>query len=224
MNNQTLISVIEDSHETRIALASIVKSENREVASYNSAEEALEHFDPARPGCLIVDYQLDGMSGIDLLQVVNGKGHGQPVILVSAFADVPTTVEAMRAGAMTVLEKPCDAELLNAAVDQALKLDVQRRSAYEKYQETLEKYRTLTTRELPVLEKLLAGAPNKRIASDLDIGLRTVELRRATIMKKMGASSLAELVRVVLTVWTTVDPEDPPDQAALANRPVAQTV
>jgi len=224
MTIKPLISIVEDTPEMRLTLTSIVESENREVVSYANAEEALGKLDPSRPGCWIVDNQLPGMQGIDFLQQVTSRSHGQPAILVSGHADVSMTVEAMQAGALTVLEKPCDPAKLNAVIDQAIELEQQRVASYLKLHDTTVKFQTLTSRELSVLKRLLDGSPNKRIASDLDIGLRTVELRRATIMKKMGVTSLAELVRVVLTVWPDSDPDSPPDDASSAIRQFAQSV
>ncbi len=224
MTDQPIIHVVEDSQVMRVALTSLLQAAGRLVIGYGSAEEAWEQFDASKPGCWVIDNRLPGMQGVDLLLRIRQEAHSQPVILVSGFADVPMTVEAMQAGAVTVLEKPCDPDQLNEAVENALRLDADRRTAHAAREKTLEKFHTLTKREISVLELLLQGSPNKRIASDLDIGLRTVELRRATIMKKMGVSSLAELVREVLTVWPGPGPEEPPGESSDANHSIAQHV
>jgi two-component system response regulator FixJ len=140
------------------------------------------------------------MSGLQLLQQLQAKKSTLPAIVITGYADVPMAVKAMQSGAMTFLEKPCQEQELWQAIQQALDRE-QALLALRRQQGEIEgRLATLTEDEVAVLHKLLEGLPNKRIAVDLDIGLRTVELRRSNIMKKMSANSLPELVRMAILV------------------------
>ena len=156
---------------------------------------------PSQRGCLVVDVRMTGMTGLELQQELTARGYRIPVIVITGFADVPTAVRAMRAGAVTFLEKPCSDKELWASIETALgNGKAAHRQQRAQRGEIAARRATLTPAEVQVLERLLAGKANKTIAVELDLGLRTVELRRATIMKKMEANSLAELVRLILSI------------------------
>jgi FixJ family two-component response regulator len=141
-----------------------------------------------------------GMSGLQLLQQLQARQSTLPAIVITGYADVPMAVKAMQTGALTFLEKPCQDQELWQAIQQGLDKEKSLQSLRRQKGEIEARLATLTEDEVAVLRKLLEGLPNKRIAVDLDIGLRTVELRRSNIMKKMSAASLPELVRMAILI------------------------
>lgn len=200
MADNSTIHIIDDDSAVRESLLALVQMRGLTAKGYSSAEAFLTALKPADTGCVVCDVRMPGMSGLQLLERLADAKSTLPVIIITAYADVPTAVRAMQAGAVTFLEKPCNEADLIEAVQQALNLE-QAQAALRKQKADVEnKLTTLTADEIAVMRKMLEGLPNKRIASDLDIGLRTVELRRSNIMKKMGAGSLAELVRLALLV------------------------
>jgi len=191
------IYVIDDDEAARASVAALVKSRNLKVIGYASAEEFLAAYDPAQRGCAVVDIRLPGMSGLELQRRLTSMRSPLQVIIITGHGDVPTAVQAMQAGAVHFLEKPCFNEGLWTHIERALDAE-----ALSQEQETLQaelqrRFNSLNAAERRVLDSILAGKGNKAIAMELDIGLRTVELRRSNIMKKMQAESLAELVRFV---------------------------
>ena len=140
------------------------------------------------------------MGGLDLQEELRRRLIMVPVIIITGYADVPMAVRALQGGAVSFLTKPCKPENLWDTIQQALEQDRAERRKSDQQRAIERKLATLTPDERQVLEKVLDGVPNKRIARDLDIGLRTVELRRSNLMKKMEAESLAELIQMVLQV------------------------
>ncbi len=201
MQAESTVFIVDDDPAARDSVAALVRSKGVPVDAYASAEEFLAAFDPQRPGCLVCDVRMTGMTGLDLQELLRQRGSRLPIVIITGFGDVPTAVRAMRAGAFTFLEKPCrDQELWNCiqkALDAAGRMQIEdtRKAEVET------RLGLLTSDELRVMREMVAGKPNKVIASELDIGLRTVELRRANVLKKMQADSLAELVRLALLVW-----------------------
>jgi two-component system, LuxR family, response regulator FixJ len=200
MQNEPVIFIVDDDPAARNSLAALVKSRGLTVELYGSAEEFLAGYDSAKRGCLIADVRMTGMSGLDLLEQMAAKGVNLPVIVITGFADVPMAVRAMRAGAVTFLEKPCGEQEIWDAIETALDAEAKANELRLKRGEIEERYARLKPIEHDVLNKLLDGLTSKTIAYELELGLRTVELRRANIMEKMGANSLPELVRRVLLI------------------------
>lgn len=201
MDANPVVFVIDDDQAARESVVALVGLKGIAAQAFASAEEFLEQVDTTEAvGCLVVDVRMAGMSGIELLQHLQARRSTLPVIVITGYADVPMAVRAMQAGALTFLEKPCQEQELWQAIQQALDRE-QALAAQRKQRSEIEtRLATLTEDEVAVFRKLLEGLPNKRIAVDLDIGLRTVELRRSNIMKKMEASSLPELVRMAILV------------------------
>ena len=193
------VFVVDDDPAARDSVAALVTSKGLAVESFESAEEFLASYDRSQGGCLIADLRMDGMDGLQLQQRLIEKRIRLPVILISAYANVPTAVTAMNRGAVTFLEKPCGDHELWTNIRKAIRQDAQQRSAQAVHSEVARRLATLTDGEREVLECLRRGCMNKVIASELDIGLRTVELRRANIMKKMEADSLAQLLKTVMS-------------------------
>jgi FixJ family two-component response regulator len=170
------------------------------ATTFASAEEFLSNYDGSHCSCLIVDLRMHGMSGLELLEAVSRRPSRPPAVLVSAFADVPTAVKAMSLGAVTVLQKPYRSEELWDSISVALAISHNRRQSEAQLRERQQRMASLTPDEIQVLDRILEGRPNKGIARELGVGLRTVEGRRHSIMAKLGARSLAELVH---TAWET---------------------
>ena len=170
-----------------------VESMGAQALAYSSAEEFLAAYDGSQSGCLVADMRLRGMSGIELLEALSRRPFRPPTLMVTAFADVPTAVRAMSLGAMTVLQKPYRDQELWDALGNALALSSHRRRDEAHVRERQARMAQLTSGETQVLDLIMAGRPNKGIARELGVGLRTVEGRRHSVMAKLGARSLAEL-------------------------------
>jgi two-component system response regulator FixJ len=200
MADNSTVHIIDDDSAVRESLLALVQMKGLNAKGYASAESFLANLQPSDTGCVVCDVRMPGLTGLQLLEKMTERKSTLPVIIITAYADVPTAVRAMQAGAVTFLEKPASETDLIAAIQQALNLEQAQQALRKQKSDVENKLTTLTPDEIAVMRKMLEGLPNKRIASDLDIGLRTVELRRSNIMKKMGAGSLAELVRLALLV------------------------
>lgn len=193
------VHVIDDDAAVRDALRMLLATEGLDVVTHDSALGFLASVDAEGTGCIVTDVRMPEMTGMELLLKVKGMGLSLPVIVISAHADVPLAVQAMKEGALDLLEKPFDDEALLTAVRQALAFDSGKRAQTSQEQEIARRLTTLTSRENEVLAGLLKGQPNKIIAHELGISVRTVEVHRANVMAKMQAGSLPELVRMSLT-------------------------
>src|SRR5262245_37245106 len=200
MDPNATVFVVDDDAAARESVLALVGQKGVRAKGFASAEEFLAQFSPQLTGCLVVDVRMTGMSGLQLLQQLHAKQSTLPAIVITGYADVPMAVRAMQSGALTFLEKPCQDQELWQAIQKALDKETSMQTLRRQKGEIESRLATLTEDEVAVLRKLLEGLPNKRIAVDLDIGLRTVELRRSNIMKKMSASSLPELVRMAILV------------------------
>jgi FixJ family two-component response regulator len=190
------VFLVEDDEPLRRATERLLASHGFTVASSASAEEFLAGFDPARAGCLLLDLRLPGESGIALQQRLSSQGSHLPIVFLTGHADVPTSVFAMKHGAVDLLEKPVDEAVLVAALGRALEKDRLRRGERAELSELEGRLATLTAREREVLVEIVAGRLNKQTARVLGIAERTVKLHRARVLQKMGVASLAELARI----------------------------
>jgi two-component system, LuxR family, response regulator FixJ len=194
------VFVIDDDDDARQSVAALVKSRGLQVCLFSSGEEFLNSYQPTQRGCIVLDVRMNGISGLDLQVELKRRQIKLPVIIITGYADVPMAVQAMHNGAITFLEKPCGDKELWHHIELALNQEENQAENVKHIQEIRKNYETLTTGERQVLELLLHGKANKTIATELDIGLRTVEMRRAVILKKMQAGSLAELVRLIMVL------------------------
>jgi two-component system, LuxR family, response regulator FixJ len=198
MSSEPLVHVIDDDEAIRQSLEFLLGTAKLAVCSYDSATAFLAVLPEVQFGCIITDVRMPRMSGIELLRHLRRMGLGLPVIIMTGHGDVPLAVEAMQLGAVDFLEKPFDDEVLLASVRTALKgseID----SVREAERRALAgRIAALSGRERDVLDRLVAGSPNKTIAFDLGISPRTVEIYRANVMTKMRADSLSHLVRMAL--------------------------
>jgi two-component system, LuxR family, response regulator FixJ len=190
--------VIDDDEAARLSVCALATSMHIPAEGFASVEEFLASFDPSRPGCIVADLRMPGASGVDLLAMLAERGAQIPVIIVTAFATTPLTVKAMKGGAVTFLEKPCGNHELTDAIREALARDAAAREAEQSQREIQNRLARLTAEEQQVLGMLVEGKPNKLIAKQLDVSLRTIESRRHNIFSKTNTSTVAELVRLVM--------------------------
>lgn len=200
MADALTIFVVDDDEAVRSSLQALLEAEGFAAEIFELAGAFLSSEGPSRAGCLIADIRMPDMDGLELQEELVRRKAGLPVIVVTGHGDVPLAVRAMKAGAIDFLEKPYDEAVLLASVRRALDEGLQVSERAAAAQETQERFASLTERERQVLELLTAGRPNKVIAYELEISPRTVEIHRARVMEKMRAKSLAELVRMVVSV------------------------
>ncbi|HYD31321.1 MAG TPA: response regulator FixJ [Azospirillaceae bacterium] len=194
------VFVVDDDDALRDSLSLLVETAGYKVETFPAGEPFLDAFDPERPGCLLADVRMPGMSGLDLLRELKRWGATLPVIVITGHGDVAMAVSALKDGALDFIEKPFDASVLMDSIRDALdRQDRDQRSRLEA-QEILDRMDTLTPREREVMDLVVAGHSNKVIAGRLDISTRTVEVHRARVMEKMRARNLSELVRMALKV------------------------
>lgn len=196
IDKQTVF-VIDDDSAVRESIAALVDIRGLPVETFNSAEDFLASYSDAAPGCVVTDYRIEnGMTGLELQVALNERGCEIPVIVISAYANVATAVQAMHNGAVTLLEKNCSSDDLWIAIVNALATDSDRRNRHLKLTALLERFEQLKPEELVVMERVVSGQLNKAIARDLGMSLRTVEGRRHNAIQKIGATSLPDLVRL----------------------------
>jgi two-component system, LuxR family, response regulator FixJ len=199
-NPRPTIFVVDDDSAVRDALKLLLRSVGQSVETYGAGSEFLESYSEDRPGCLVLDIRMPGMSGLELQQKLNEKHSILPIIFITGHGDVPMAVEAMQAGAVDFIQKPFRDQDLIDRINQALEKDTSNRAALGERNDIRRRLETLTPREREVLDLVVHGKANKVIAGDLKLSQRTVEIHRARVMEKMQASSLAHLVRMVLEV------------------------
>lgn len=193
-----VVYVVDDDPASREAVSLLVDEMGVDSRTFGSAEEFLEKYDGRRPACLVTDVRMLRMSGLELQEELDRRGVHLATVVLTAYADTPVTVRAIKNGAVTLLEKPCrDLELWDA-IREGLSQDAETWAADQQRRRHAEQLAGLTDAEEAVLDLILAGEPNKAIAARLDVSIRTIEVRRQNIYSKMGADSLAELVRSVM--------------------------
>ncbi len=197
-DSQPLVFVVDDDEAVRSSLKLLLKSVGLPATLYSSAQEFLAAYDPHQSGCVVLDVRMPGMSGLELQQLLNLKGATIPVIFITGHGDIPMAVEAMQQGAFDFLQKPFRDQDLLDRVQRALEKDRKTRLELGERDRIRERLESLTPREREVLTLVTRGKPNKVMAAELGVSQRTVEIHRARVMEKMGASSLAQLVRMVL--------------------------
>jgi len=197
-SDKPLVHVIDDDQAVREVLSFQLGSAGIEVRTYDSAAGFLKLAPTVQAGCIITDVRMPDLSGIDLLRRLRQLNVTVPVIVITAHADIPLAVEAMRLGAVDFLEKPFEDEVLLASVRSALDWGDRNQKRQVERSDIQSRLAGLSNRERDVLEGLVAGRANKQIAYDLGISARTIENYRANLMMKMQAASLSDLVRMAL--------------------------
>ena len=192
------VFVVDDDDAVRNSLRLLLKSVGLPTVAFASAREYLDSWHPDQPGCLVLDVRMPGMSGLELQEELNRRGAIIPVIFISGHGDIPMAVEAIQHGAFDFLQKPFRDQDLIDRVQRALAADHADRQSLAQRDVLRRRYGSLTPREQEVLLLVTKGKANKVMAGDLDISQRTVEIHRARVMEKMGAQSLAQLVRMAM--------------------------
>lgn len=192
------VHIIDDDEAVRDSLATLLDASGFAVSAYASATAFLDGIEGAVSGCVVTDVCMPEISGLELLRRLSDRLPQFPVIVLTGEADVPTAVEALKNGALDLIEKPYSAETIVAAVRQALTQLEARSDRDSRRSEAAERLAALSAREREVLDGVVRGLSNKEIARELGISPRTVEAYRANLMMKMGADSLSDLVRMAI--------------------------
>lgn len=198
-NRPPTVFVVDDDEAVRESLDALLRSVDLEVETFAGASEFLRAYTPEQPGCLVLDVRMKEMSGLELQQELRKRAINLPVIVMTGHGDVPIAVKAMKNGAFEFLEKPFSKQLLLERIQSAIERDRLQRTTDEYVQDVNSKLGQLTRREREVLSGILDGKLSKQIASELELSKKTVDIHRANLMRKMGAESVASLVREVMS-------------------------
>jgi FixJ family two-component response regulator len=196
MSSPGFVHIVDDDQAVRESLEDLLRSMNYQVTLYGSAAEFLKVELPDTPACLVLDVRLPGTNGLELQEYLTRLNIRLPVILMTGFGDVPMSVKAMKAGAVDFLTKPIRDQDLLDAVAAAIRLDQGRRQEMARIAQLLERYELLTPRERQVMALVASGLMNKQVANELSISEVTVKMHRSSVMRKLGAKSVAKLARI----------------------------
>lgn len=196
--SESTVFIVDDDEAVRDSLKMLVRSIGLSVETFASADDFLESYDPARPGCLILDIRMPGMSGLELHEQLRDMNATLPIIFITGHGDIPMAVQSIKAGAIDFIPKPFRDQELIDRIQQALEQNVSTRKSVGEHDAIAKRIDSLTPREREVMEYVAKGEPNKAIAYDLSISERTVEVHRARVMEKMKADSLPDLVQMVM--------------------------
>ncbi len=194
--DDAVIAIVDDDPSVREGLSSLIRSVGLQVESFESAQEFLARPGAEAPSCLVLDLQLPGLSGLDLQKRMAEVGLEIPIVFLTGHGNIPTSVQAMKAGAVEFLTKPFDEQDLLQAIQEAIERDRRTRQQHAKMRELQNRYESLTAREREVMQQVVSGLLNKQVAAELNITEYTVKIHRGRIMRKMHAESLADLVRM----------------------------
>ncbi|MDD5033828.1 MAG: response regulator [Methylococcaceae bacterium] len=197
MNPVPTVFIVDDDSAVRSGLNRLLRSAGYQTATFASAGEFLDHLEDDGPGCLVLDMQLPDCNGLDLQQTLNRRGRLLPIVFLTGHGDIPMSVRAMKAGAVDFLTKPCQDDILLAAIDAALSRGQQMRQTRSDLAEFRSRLATLTRRERQVLDLVVAGRLNKQIAAELGTCEQTIKVHRMRLKEKLCIKSLADLVRWV---------------------------
>jgi FixJ family two-component response regulator len=207
-DNIPTVFVIDDDPPVLKSVSRLLRAVGFTVATFGSSRAFLEGYEPANPGCLLLDVNMPDMNGLELQRALADKGGEMPIVFLTGHGDIPMSVKAMRQGALDFLTKPADEAALVCAIQAALE---QARSTLAARQERADirgRLETLTPREREVLEHVVSGKLNKQIAADLGTVEKTIKVHRARVMEKMRVESLAELVRLAEHVGVALHPTE----------------
>jgi two-component system, LuxR family, response regulator FixJ len=195
-----VIYIVDDDDGMRRALTVLMTTVGYQPTAFARPGEFLAKYDAGQPGCLVLDVRMPEMSGLEVQQQLNRTGSMLPVILITGHGDIPMAVQAMKDGAFDFLQKPFRDQDLLDRINGALKLDAENRASVDRLADLKQRADSLTPREREVMAFVVDGKANKVIAIDLGLSERTVEIHRANVMEKMGARSVAHLVKMHLTL------------------------
>ena len=196
-DRQSTVFLVDDDERIRISLSRALGKRGFQVSTFASAEDFLEGYDPDLPGCLVLDYGMPGLNGLELQEHLSRERISIPIIFISGHGGIPESVQAMKGGAVDFLEKPFRQHVLVDCIERSFKKDLESRAIRENTRSARERYDMLTAREKEVARFMIANPSNtssKEIGRELDISPRTVDHHRARILEKMGIRSVAELI------------------------------
>jgi len=211
--DRSYVSLVDDDDEMRASLTWMLENHGIRVRSYKTPAELLDNYDPAEPGCLVLDLRLPGMSGLDLREVLWDRGCRKPFIMISGHGDIATAVKSMHKGAIDFLEKPFEGADFLACVDRALARETADRQLRKQNAEIDSLLASLTPREREVLDLVITGMLTKQIAERLGVAAKTIDVHRSNITRKMKVESVAQLVRK-MTLRTVGKKEGDSDQVS----------
>lgn len=195
-DEQAVVFVIDDDLSIREALQSLLRTVGLQVRTFESTQEFLRASRPDVPGCLVLDVRLPGLSGLDFQRELTSSSIQLPIIFITGHGDIPMSVRAIKAGAIEFLTKPFRDQDLLDAVQLGIERDRSRRRDAVAIADLNSRFESLTPREREVMKLVVTGRPNKQLAAELDLSEITVKVHRGSVMRKMQARSLAQLVRM----------------------------
>lgn len=198
MSSDPTVFIVDDDPAIRQAMEFLMRSVDMKCQIYRSADEFFSAGDATGSGCLVLDIRMPGMSGLELQERLRERGSSLPIIFITGHADVPMAVDAMQKGAFDFIQKPFRDQDLLERIAAAMKAERAKRAEHERKSDVVDRLARLTPREREVMNLVVSGKPNKVVAYELGVSQRTVEIHRARVMDKMGARSLADLVRMTL--------------------------
>jgi FixJ family two-component response regulator len=207
------VFIVDDDADVCRTLGRLLRTATYETRTFGSASDFLASHDPQSAGCIILDVVMPDVDGLELQAALAAAGCRRPIIFLTGNGSIPITVRAIRAGAINVLTKPVESRELFAAVEEALRIDAEERRSVSLHDQVADRLNSLTPRERQVLSGVVAGRLNKQIAADLGTVEKTVKVHRARVMQKMGARTLADLVRLA-SVAGVPAPESPDTDTA----------
>lgn len=196
--NASTVFVVDDEPAVRDSLRWLIESVDLKVKTFASGAEFLSDYGDAMMGCLVLDIRMPGMSGLDVQEELRAKSVDLPIIFLTGHGDVHLAVRAMKAGAFDFVEKPYNDQLLLDLINRAIDQHASQRESTEEIQEILKSWDSLTRRERQIMENVVDGYSNKKIAELLEISEKTIEFHRANVMEKMAAASLADLIKMAV--------------------------
>ena len=206
MSQAPVVFVVDDDPSVRSSLKFLMSSVGLQVESFDSADALLQRKLPDAPSCLVLDVRLRGLSGLDFQRELAARNCHMPIIFITGHGDIPMSVRAMKAGAIEFLSKPFRDQDLLDAVCIALEKDRERRERKKEVSDLEERYNSLTPREQEVISMVVSGMLNKQIADQLATAENTVKVHRSRAMEKMQAQSVAELVKMIVKLESSVEP------------------
>ena len=206
MNNNARVFLIDDDAGMRKSLVRLMESASLSHKLYTTADEFLDDYRSDQPGVIVLDLQMPGMHGMELLRSLRTQGIRLPIIIVTGTGTIRAAVESMRLGVVDFLEKPVDPQVLVQRIHQAIARDAAQRAELAEIQALRQRFEQLTEREREVRDLIVAGMANKTIAAELGISVRTVAIHRANLMEKIGAGNTADLVRMTMIATKTAHP------------------
>jgi FixJ family two-component response regulator len=198
MDSKQVVYVVDDDGGMRDSMSFLLKKADIACQAFSSGKQFLDEWDGTQPSCMVVDFQMPDMNGLALLNMARSRHGFIPFVLVTGHGTVSMAVEAMKMGAVTVIEKPFRHELFIDTVVTAMAIDLRRRESELQKLEVANRIKSLTEREQEIVKMVVEGSLTKQIAKELGISAKTVEVHRSRITKKLGVRSVAQLVRMVV--------------------------